>query len=175
MFEKEQLKKAIRWMCAKNPDWAEILHYAPGAAALRFGVAFYGAMILEKPEDQMSDEEKKSAQQFKDEYREFRENLEPQLNAFELKYLAEQFDRMGKAEASKHYRELLSQKQELEQAEAQSQYDDLMARIRAEKETSGDGGSDTPSDRPYQGFDGGKAPQNGENSAAPQAGGQEGN
>lgn len=96
MISKEKVIQACREMI-ENKDWAEVLSNAPGAAQLRIGLAFYASKNL----DSMTQEEK-------DEYREFREMLESQLNREELKYLAEAFDRMGVEAAKEHYQELLS-------------------------------------------------------------------
>ena len=98
MIDKEKVKQATLEM-TKNADWKEILLNAPGAANLRIALAFYASKNL----DAMTSPEK-------DEYREFREQLEAQLNAEELKYLAESFDRMGLDTAKDHYYELYHKK-----------------------------------------------------------------
>lgn len=98
MIDKSKVTAAIAEM-TENPDWKEILLNAPGAANLRIALAFYASKNL----DSMSSQEK-------DEYREFRESLEAQLNADELKYLADNFKRMGVDAATQHYSELLAKK-----------------------------------------------------------------
>lgn len=95
MIDKQKVTEAVLEMTRNNSDWKEILMNAPGAANLRIALAFYASKNL----DSMSSPEK-------DEYREFREQLEAQLNAEELKYLAESFDRMGLDTAKDHYYEL---------------------------------------------------------------------
>ena len=122
MFEKEKLKEAIRSMTEGNDDWKAVLRDAPGAARLRVAVAFYANKFL----DQMT-------QQEKDEYREFRENLEAQLDSEELKYLVGAFDRMGAARAVEHYRDLLEKK---------------LAQERKEGGAPAGGAQDAPPSRP---------------------------
>ena len=96
MIDRQKVKDAIKRMTENNRDWKEILSNAPGAADLRIALAFYASANLET-----------MTQQEKDEYREFREMLEAQLNEEELKYLLESFDRMGMTVARDHYDELL--------------------------------------------------------------------
>lgn len=98
MIDKAKISQAVKDMTA-NPDWEDVLLNAPGGAQLRIALAFYASKNL----DSMN-------QQEKDEYREFREMLESQLNAEELKYLTEAFGRMGVDAAQQHYQELLSKK-----------------------------------------------------------------
>jgi len=98
MIDKAKVTQAVSEM-TENPDWKDVLMNAPGAANLRIALAFYASKNL----DSMS-------QQEKDEYREFREMLEAQLNAEELKYLVDSFDRMGVEAAKTHYQELLEKK-----------------------------------------------------------------
>lgn len=95
MIDKDKVTQAVSEMC-ENPDWRDVLVNAPGAANLRVALAFYASKNL----DGMSDQEK-------DEYRQFREMLESQLNAEELKYLVEEFGRMGVDAAKSHYEDLL--------------------------------------------------------------------
>ena len=114
MIDKEKAKAAIAEMC-KNPDWKEVLSNAPGAANLRIGLAFYASKNLAEMD-----------QKQKDEYREFREMLERQLNAVELKYLAEEFKRMGVEAASTHYNELLSKMPQEEQTAAAEEYQEIV-------------------------------------------------
>lgn len=99
MIDKQKVKEATLEMTQNNKDWKEILLGAPGAANLRIALAFYASKNL----DSMTSQEK-------DEYREFREQLEAQLNAEELKYLAESFERMGLDTAKDHYYELYYKK-----------------------------------------------------------------
>lgn len=98
MIDKAKVSQAVSEMC-ENPDWKDVLMNAPGAANLRVALAFYASKNL----DSMSDQEK-------DEYREFREMLESQLNEEELKYLVQEFGRMGVDAAKSHYEELLQKK-----------------------------------------------------------------
>lgn len=128
MIDKEKAKAAIASMC-ENPEWKKVIENAPGAANLRIALAFYASKNLSE-----------MTQQEKDEYREFREMLERQLNAEELKYLAEEFGRMGVEAASSHYNELFAKKSPEEQQQGQKAYDDLMAKIRAAN-NGGDGAS----------------------------------
>jgi len=113
MIDESKVVEAGREM-VKNPDWREVLENAPGAAYIRILLAFYASKNL----DSMS-------QQEKDQYREFRETLETQLKAEELKYLSEAFDRMGVQKAHEHYQELYEkqagQQQPGEQAGAQGE------------------------------------------------------
>lgn len=129
MIDKEKVKQAISDM-TQNPDWADVLRYAPGAANLRVALAFYASKNLPEMD-----------QKEKDEYHEFREMLERQLNATELKYLAEEFNRMGVEAAATHYNELFSKKTPEEQADAEAEYKDIMDEARQDKE-GGDGGSE---------------------------------
>lgn len=102
MIDKTKVTAAVTEM-TRNDDWAEILLNAPGAANLRIALAFYATKNLPS----MSTKEK-------DEYREFRETLESQLDAEELKYLADSFARMGVDAARDHYNELLAKKTQQE-------------------------------------------------------------
>lgn len=125
MIDKAKVKQAISEM-TQNPDWADILRYAPGAANLRVALAFYASKNLPEMD-----------QKEKDEYHEFREMLERQLNATELKYLAEEFNRMGVEAAATHYNELFSKKPPEEQADAEAEYKDIMEEARQDKEGGG--------------------------------------
>ena len=122
MIDKDKVKQAISDM-TQNPDWADVLRYAPGAANLRVALAFYASKNLPEMD-----------QKEKDEYHEFREMLERQLNATELKYLAEEFNRMGVEAAATHYNELFSKKTPEEQADAEAEYEDIMEEARQDKE-----------------------------------------
>ena len=113
MIDKEKVSAAVKEMTA-NPDWNEVLMRAPGAANLRIALAFYASKNL----DSMSSQEK-------DEYREFRENLEAQLTAGELKYLSEEFGRMGVDAAKQHYNDLFMKKPPEEQQKGQQEYASL--------------------------------------------------
>ena len=125
MIDKNKVKDAIASM-TQNPDWADVLRYAPGAANLRVALAFYASKNLPEMD-----------QKEKDEYHEFREMLERQLNATELKYLAEEFNRMGVEAAATHYNELFSKKPPEEQADAEAEYKDIMEEARQDKEGGG--------------------------------------
>lgn len=133
MIDKEKSKAAIASMC-ENPEWRKVIENAPGAANLRIALAFYASKNLAE-----------MTQREKDEYREFREVLERQLNAEELKYLAEEFGRMGVEAASTHYNELFAKKSPEEQQQGQKAYDDLMAKIRA-----ANGGGEEKADNPSE-------------------------
>lgn len=122
MIDKAKVKQAISDM-TQNPDWADVLRYAPGAANLRVALAFYASKNLPEMD-----------QKEKDEYHEFREMLERQLNATELKYLAEEFNRMGVEAAATHYNELFSKKTPEEQADAEAEFKDIMESARQDKE-----------------------------------------
>lgn len=125
MIDKDKVKQAISEM-TQNPDWADVLRYAPGAANLRVALAFYASKNLPEMD-----------QKEKDEYHEFREMLERQLNATELKYLAEEFNRMGVEAAATHYNELFSKKTPEEQADAEAEFKDIMEEARQDKEGGG--------------------------------------
>ena len=114
MIDKEKAKEAIAEMC-KNQDWKDVLSNAPGAAKIRVSLAFYASKNLSEMD-----------QKQKDEYREFREMLERQLNAVELKYLAEEFKRMGVEAAATHYQELFSKKPPEEQTSAEQEYQEIV-------------------------------------------------
>ena len=124
MIDKQKVKEAIAAMTGENEGWRQMLDAAPGAANLRIALAFYASKFLAE-----------MSQQEKDEYREFREMLERQLNAEELKYLEKGFERMGAEAARVHYAELFSKKSPEEQAEGQKAYDELMGKVR---EATGD-------------------------------------
>lgn len=158
MIDKEKAKAAIAEMC-KNPDWKEVLTNAPGAANLRIGLAFYASKNLSEMD-----------QKQKDEYREFREMLEGQLTAVELKYLAEEFRRMGVEAAATHYQELLSKKPQEEQTAAEQEYQEIVKNAAASKnkvsdfmakygpdagkDGNKDGKEDAPAEKPEEGENG---------------------
>ena len=154
MIDKEKAKAAIAEMC-QNPDWKEVLANAPGAANLRIGLAFYASKNL-------ADMDQKQ----KDEYREFREMLERQLNAVELKYLAEEFRRMGVEAAASHYAELLAAKPQEEQASAEQEYQEIVKKASEDKKKVADfqakygegGGEETPAETPTETPEGETAP-----------------
>lgn len=125
MIDKSKVQAAISEMIA-NKDWKEVLFNAPGSANLRIALAFYASKNL--PTMDVKE---------KDEYREFREMLEAQLNAEELKYLTESFARMGVESARTHYQELFSKKTPEEQAEGEKAYERLMGKDKGEGGTSG--------------------------------------
>jgi len=161
MIHKDKVTEAIRSM-TKNPDWRDVIRYAPGLAAHRIALAFYASKNLSSMD-----------QKEKDEYREFRELLERQLNAKELKYLAEAFARMGVDAARDHYNELFSKKSPDEQAQGQKEYDELADKMREEiVQSDKDGGKDGEEVAPNaregasgasEGGDGDDEPAEGEN------------
>ena len=144
MIDKEKAKAAIAEMC-KNPDWKDVLANAPGAASLRVSLAFYASKNLAEMD-----------QKQKYEYREFREMLERQLNAVELKYLAEEFKRMGVEAAATHYQELLSKKPQEEQAAAAEEYQEIVKNAAASKNKVSDFMAKYGPDAGKGGEDGGK-------------------
>lgn len=127
MIDKAKVVEAIKSMKEKG-DWGIVLKNAPGAAALRVALAFYASKNL----DSMSSSEK-------DEYREFRETLEQQLNAEELKYLTEAFGYMGVQAAQEHYKELFDKKPPEEQQQGTLAYNEIAKRLGWEGQGSQQG------------------------------------
>lgn len=152
MIDKSKVQTAIKEMIA-NKDWKEVLFNAPGGANLRIALAFYASKNL--PTMDVKE---------KDEYREFREMLEAQLNAEELKYLTESFARMGVESARTHYQELFSKKTPEEQAEGTKAYEELMGKVKGEGGGSGLEGA---------GGEGGESPSNDTDSVHEQEGSPE--
>ena len=135
MIDKAKVSQAVKDMTA-NPDWADVLFNAPGGAQLRIELAFYASKNL----DSMN-------QQEKDEYREFREMLESQLSAGELKYLTEAFGRMGVDAAQQHYQELFSKKTPEEQQQGNQEYEAIKNKTSSgggENESSENSQNETP-------------------------------
>ncbi len=136
MIDKEKIKAAVADM-TKNKRWRAVLMDAPGAASMRIALAFYATKNLKD----MSVHEQ-------DEYRDFRQMLESRLNAFELKYLAEAFGKMGAEPARVHYEDLFGKKPEAERAEGEKQYAELAAKIEARDDGGGEDGKETVKNAP---------------------------
>lgn len=141
MIDKNKVVESAFETINNNEDWKQVLMDAPPGAQLRICIAFYGAKNKGEWEriakdSSLSADERSEAQKSLDEYREFREQFTATLNAFDLKYLAENFERMGLESGAQAYREAFEAKPEEERKSASEQYAKLIEDIKARREAN---------------------------------------